>query len=140
MNASWIIIAAMVLTEVGTNCHALFPPVYLGSEVVDGVIVERYAEEGIDPWTVRMVSLSLASAFMAFLFALLKVDGPARAFAIAWGLYYVFQAVQKMTGLNVAPYDWSFDAVIMAAFIGGAWGWNRFVRPAILRVVHKHSA
>jgi hypothetical protein len=128
----------MVLTEVGTNLHALFPPVYLGKVLVDGVFIEQYAQDGIDPWAVRMVSLSLASALMCFLWSWIKLDNEAPTYLRAWAGYYIFQAIQKMAGLNVGPLDWPFDAAIMAAFIGAAFYVNRvglMLRTNPLRIV-----
>lgn len=131
MKPAKLIVWAMVLTEIGTNLHVLFPPVFLGYEVVNGVSVERYRQDGIDPWTVRMVSLSLASAFMLFLFAWIRPDRRARNYIRAWGLYFVAQATQKMAGLNQAPEDWPFDVLIMGMFIVAADMVNRFGHPGI---------
>lgn len=130
----------MLLTEVGTNAHAFFPPTFIEQVNANGEIVQRYQEQAIDPWTVRMASLSLASAFMLFLFAWLRPDRKARNYMRAWGLYFIAQAAQKMAGLNVAESlwnlckrpiesDWPFDVLIMGVFIGAAYLVNRFGHP-----------
>lgn len=129
MKAATIVVGAMLLTELGTNAHALFPATFVDQVDQNGVIVQMYHEQAIDPWTVRMVSLSLASALMLFLFTWIRPDRRARNFMRAWGLYFIAQAAQKMVGLNVAPYDWPFDMLIMGMLIFAADLVNRFGHP-----------
>lgn len=146
---SWIVILVMVLVEIGTNAHAFFPDNMIGQTEQNGVIAQAYQAEAIDPWTVRMVSLFLAFAFVILFGAFFRFDANSKSFMVAWALYWMFQAIQKMSGMNIAESlwkwwegrplhtDWAYDAGIMCGFIVAAHVHNRFIRPAYMKVVHR---
>lgn len=119
----------MVVTEITTNCFVLLPSNMVSTTDANGLTTEVY-NGNPDPWVVWSTATLGSFAALAFLLAFLKMDQPARSYAVAWGLYYCAQGIQKAVGLDVAPLDWPFDAAMLGAVILGAYLFNRF-RPQL---------
>jgi len=137
MRPSLIIVLSMFCMEVFTNLHVFIPSNMTERIVVDGMALEQYDETVLDPWMIRMTTLSMASAIMLLLFTKVKPDQHARNYLRAWALFFVSQGVQKMCGLNVAEslchvfsgrdceFDLPYDLSIMLIFVMAAWAVNR---------------
>lgn len=142
MRSRTAVIIAMVATEVVTNLHALMPSNMVETVTANGITAEVYDNAVLDPWMIRMVSLSIASAAMCLLFTFVKMDGSHRSYTVGWSVYFLAQAAQRATGRNVLAYlfgdengpnDLWYDAGIMLVCIAGAWAFDRFRRPSIMK-------